>query len=210
MTTVPDVPANDNRSGIEDLIDDVAAALRRAVDAEVGAAASFGEREQAALRIANEATRRELLSALQDIVVAQGEADLLIDGQLLRRHQAGTVTYHSLVGPLAIDRPTFRQVGIHNGLTVVPLELAAGLMARATPALAYTAVLGHAKHHSRALHEDLLAAHRAPPSRTTLEKIGKRLGISVDEHASRIESYLRQICTRFATGRCCCACTSST
>jgi len=57
---------------------------------------------------------------------------------------------------------------------------------------AYAVALGYAKHHSRALEEDLRAAHRAPPSRTKLENIGKRLGTQVDEHAPRIESYLRQ------------------
>ena len=57
---------------------------------------------------------------------------------------------------------------------MVALELQAGLVEGATPAMAYRVALGYAKKHSRGLEEDLLASHRVPPSRTKLEEMAKR------------------------------------
>jgi hypothetical protein len=74
----------------------------------------------------------------------------------------------------------------------VPLELQAGLVEGATPAMAYRVALGYAKQHSRGLEEDLHASHRVPPSRTTLETMAKRIGTEAKRNAPRIESYLRQ------------------
>lgn len=191
MSTLPDHAANDNRLTPPDALDEVSAAIRRAVDARVAAGASFAEREQAALEVADEGSRRVLQGELEQIVADQGEQELLIDEQLYRKHQQGSATYHSLVGPLPIERPTYRPVGVRNGPTVVPLELSAGLMERATPALAYRVGLGHAKKHSRDIEEDLRASHRTPPSRTRLETLGKRLGAKAGETAPRIESSIR-------------------
>lgn len=191
MTTMPEAAANDN-SEAPDPVDEVTAAVRRAVKARLGAEANFAEREAAALEVTNEATRRLLVSDLKVIVAGQGQQDLLIDDRLFRIHHEGSATYYSLVGPLPVARPTYREVGVRNGPTVVPLELAAGLMEGATPALAQRVALGYAKHHSRGLEEDLRASRRSPPSRTRLEKLGKRLGARTKQRVARIEALLRQ------------------
>ena len=77
---------------------------------------------------------------------------------------------------------------MRNGPTVVPLELQAGLAERVTPAMAYRVALGYAKEHSRGLEEDLRASYRAPPSRTKLERISKRIGAAAKQHATDIEA----------------------
>jgi hypothetical protein len=74
----------------------------------------------------------------------------------------------------------------------VPLELQAGLVEGATPAMAYRVALGYAKDHSRSMAEDLRASHRVPPSRTKLENMSKRIGAEAKRHAATIEAYLRQ------------------
>ena len=71
--------------------------------------------------------------------------DALVDGELYRFHEAGSHTYASFVGPLEVERPTFRKVGVRNGPTVVPLDLAAGLLHGTTPALAWRIARGAAK-----------------------------------------------------------------
>ena len=172
-------------------IDEVVRALRRAVDAKVGLDCSFTDREQATLSIGNEAQRRLLEQELQAIAEAQGR-ELLINDVLYRKHRPGRRDYTSLCGILRIQRSTYRLAGVRNGPTVVALDLQAGLMEGATPAMAHRVALGYAKVHSRSLEEDLRASHRAPPSRTRLEKISKRLGAKVKEETRRIEAYLRQ------------------
>src|ERR1019366_558637 len=102
--------------------------------------------------------------------------EVLVDGVPYRLHEPGSDTYHGLCGPLEIRRPTHRQVGVRNGPIVVAMELAAGLVEGATPALAYNVAHGYAQHDMRAHKENLEAAHRVPPSRTTLERIATRLG----------------------------------
>lgn len=166
-------------------------ALRQAVNAEVGLDCSFTERERATLMIANEAQRCLLEDELQSLANAHAE-DLLIDDVLYRKHQPGIHEYASLCGLLHVSRATYRQVGVRNGPTVVPLELNAGLVEGATPAMGYRVALGYAKGHSRGLEEDLRASHRRPPSRTKLERMSKRIGAAAKRQARDIEAYLRQ------------------
>jgi len=176
---------------VDEKIDEVVRALRCAVDAKVGLDCSFADREQAALSIGNEAQRCLLEQELQSIAEAQGR-ELLINEALYREHRPGSRDYASLCGRLRIQRSTYRLAGVRNGPTAVLLDLQAGLMEGATPAMAYRVALGYAKVHSRSLEEDLRASHSVPPSRTTLEKMSKRLGAKTKEEARRIEAYLRQ------------------
>ena len=114
----------------------VARALRNAVDAKVGVAASFEAREVAALELTNEATRLFLRDDLVAIADRHGD-QVEVDGVIYHRHQPGTVTYFTLCGSLEIDRWTYREMGIRNGPTIVPLELEAGLVEHGTPALGF-------------------------------------------------------------------------
>ncbi|MCP4504139.1 MAG: DUF4277 domain-containing protein, partial [Deltaproteobacteria bacterium] len=83
-------------------------------------------------------------------------------------------------------------MGVRNGPTIVPLEIAGNLMERATPALAKRIALGYAKHNSRSLVEDMLADLRTPPSRTTVERIAKKLGTRAEDAVLEIENHLRK------------------
>jgi hypothetical protein len=171
---------------------DLVRAVRRVVECQVKAEASFGDREAAALRVTNEATRQYLVQELQ--AMSDGYADeLLIDGVLFRRcHNPGEGLYHSLNGLLPVMRATYRPVGQRNGPTVVPLELEAGLVERSTPALGYSIALNLGKETSRDYVETMDAAHRRVPSRSTIERIGKAVGAAARQAAPKIERYLRQ------------------
>jgi len=153
--------------------------------------ATFAEREELALAVTNEATRQVLEEDLQRTVNEFG-AELRVDGVLYREHEAGEVAYHSLCGDLRVRRSTYRRVGERNGPTIVPLDLAAGLIERATPALARNVAQGFAKHDMRSHGEDLRAAARVPPSRTTLETLAKRIATTVMAETPRIERVVRR------------------
>lgn len=170
-------------------------ALREAFAAEVKrrvGEGDFAERERLALELANEVVCAELTEALEEIVEAHGEEDVLVDGVRYRLHTWGTLDYHSLVGPLSVRRPTFRKVGVRNGPTVVPLELAAGLVERATPALAGRVAMAKADGSSRDLHRHLLASYRVPPSRSTLEVMGNAIGSALDQRRVLLEAVARR------------------
>ncbi len=99
---------------------------------------------------------------------------------------------HSLVGSLHVVRPTYREVGVRNGPTVVPLELEAGLMEGATPALGHSVsqALGLAPMREHELRAQSM--YRPMPSRSTLDRIAKRLGTVAQGQAERIEPHLRR------------------
>jgi hypothetical protein len=153
--------------------------------------ASFGEREAQALAISDEAVRGLLQEDLQRMADGFGEK-ILVGGVLYKHHEPGTATYHSLCGPLDVSRPSYRQVGVHNGPIVIAVELAAGIIEGATPALAYSVAHGYAQHDMRVHQKTLEAAHRVPPSRTTLERIAKQVASAAVEHSARIEAVVRR------------------
>jgi hypothetical protein len=190
LGTVHDFPVQSKQQA-RDAEQEFARALRRAVDAKVGVDASFETREVAALALTNEATRLFLRGDLMVIADSHGE-QVEVDGVIYQRHQPGTVTYFTLCGALEIERWTYREMGVRNGPTIVPLELEAGLVEHGTPALGFRIALGYAKDHMRSCEEDMKADHRSPPSRSTLERMAKSIGTDARRVAPRIEPRLRR------------------
>jgi len=170
------------KATVERLRQDVRAALP---------SGNFRMREESLLAILEETMRSTLEEELQ--AIADGFGDRLeVDGVEYKKHEPGVGKYHCLGGTLHVARDTYRQVGVHNGPTVVPLELIAGLAEGATPALGYNIVHGYAQRDTRQHAESLAAAHRTPPPRATLERMAKRLAKRAHESAPRIEAVLRQ------------------
>ena len=122
MRTLPEAVVLDNPL-FRALVNQVSALYR----AMVGADATFAEVESGSLRIANLAVREHLRRDLQRRSDALAK-ELLVDGNEYHQHLPGEETYHSLNGGLVVTRFTYRQTGVRNGPTLVPLELAAGLV----------------------------------------------------------------------------------
>lgn len=186
MSTMPDA-TQIAKTELEELTN----CLRRIAGKSVATGATFAEQEVAALAVANEAVRRVLQIELQQLADGFGER-VRVDGVLYARHEEGTVSYHSLCGDLPVKRWTYREVGVRNGPTVVPLALSAGLVERLTPALAQSVAAGFAKDDLRSHEENLRLAHRLPPSRTTMERAAKRVAETAQQHQKRIEADVRR------------------
>lgn len=183
-----------NRKGNEEEVakTDFTRALRRLVETKLGPNATFAEHEIAAMAVSNEAIR-ELSEELLQKMSAGYDDELLIDGAHYKRsHDAARGIYHSLCGSLHVERSTYRRIGERNGPTVVPLELEAGIVESATPALGYSIALNLSKETSRDYVESMEGAHRHVPSRSTVERICKEIGTKAKEVAPSIERYLRQ------------------
>jgi hypothetical protein len=187
---VPQAIAPDNGEAYRRAVATARLALERAVTLTVTADASFADRERAVLAAANEACRRLLEAALQTTADAQADR-VRVEGVEYARHHEGTGTYHSLCGSLEVRRATYREVGVRNGPTIVPVDLVAGLIEGATPALAFRVALGYAQGPGRQAEEQLHADHRQPPSRSTLERLGKAIGTHTHRVAPRIEAVVR-------------------
>lgn len=151
---------------------------------------TFAERETKALAFANEVVRDWSRQELEK-VAGRFDDEVVVAGQRYRRHVEGTCTYHTLCGPVRVARHTYRLVGMHNGPTVVPLEIVAGIRENATPALAYSATQGFAVGPLRAYESEMVAAHRVVPARSTLERIAKRVGAAVHHDLATIEPVVR-------------------
>ena len=148
MSTVHQFPVQRNQPPAAP--EEVADALGVAIDAAVGADASFEAREAAALALTNEATRLFLERELLAIADGHG-THVEVDGVIYQRHEPGIVRYFTLCGAVDIERWTYREMGVRNGPTLVPLDLDAGLVERTTPALGFRIALGYAKDHMRSL-----------------------------------------------------------
>ena len=147
---------------------------------------TFGEREAVALQVANELVRRWAQQELSQLSEEYG-AEVAVDGQRYRRHATGVRRYHTLCGAVEVRRDSYRRVGVHNGPTVVPLEIAAGIVENATPALAASVLEGFAMMPLRDYEDEMRAAHRVIPSRSTLERIAKRTGAALHAELPMIE-----------------------
>jgi hypothetical protein len=151
---------------------------------------SFEAREARALQLSNELVRRWIEGELRAMAEVFGD-EVVVDGHRYRRHDAGTVRYHSLCGAVAVRRHSYRRIGVHNGPTVVPLELRAGIVENATPALAFSVTQGFAERPLRHYEAELAAAHRQIPSRSTLERISKRIGATIEATICEAEPSIR-------------------
>jgi hypothetical protein len=150
----------------------------------------FEAREVAALAISNEMVRRWIGDEL-DAMARSVDDEIVVEGRRYRRSSEGTVRYHTLCGAVAVRRWIYRMVGVHNGPTVVPLELRAGLWENATPALAFSVTQGFAARPLREYEQEMAAAHREVPSRSTLERIGKRIGTTIESKIDETEPWIR-------------------
>ncbi len=101
-----------------------------------------------------------------------------VDGKRYRRlSKASPGTYFGLRGPMKVERHLYREIGVRNGPTIVPLELNAGLVDGLWTPLAGAAA-GHLLQDepSRDAVQTCRALRVLPYSRSSLERGGERLG----------------------------------
>ena len=187
MRSVHERASNDN--GRAELISELAARMVTAASRCLPAV-DFESLEAILLEATNEAVRQLLERDLKRIADSFGD-EIEVRGERYRRHQPGTVKYFSLSGALEVTRFTYRLATKRNGPTCVPLELTAAIAFGATPALAFSLAQGHAKAPIRSVEQDLRAAHRGPPSRSTMDRIARHLGGLANHYVDEIEPMLR-------------------
>lgn len=106
------------------------------------------------------------------------EPEVELDGRVYRRMpQASNGVYFGLHGKVRVRRHLYRQVGVRNGPTIVPLELRAGIVdGRWTPCAAEAAACLAQAVPSREAAETATSLRVLPYSRSSLYRCGEHLG----------------------------------
>lgn len=188
-------PKDNEEESADELLERALELFERAVRKQ-GQDSSFTDFEKAVLEKGNELQRRVLekdLQARSDALPVRVDVRQYEYSSMsweYRRHQTGTGTYFTLCGPVKVKRNRYRRCGT-NRAGVVMLEYTEGLVEQMTPALARCVAQGYGNQPVRAVREDLIAAHRCPPSRATMERKAKAIGASVDLRKVWLEAVCR-------------------
>lgn len=166
------------------------ALLRELAADEAGAGASYEARCDAAGRVMAEAQWQREERDLRAQVSRAEEID--INGRRYRRlEQDSSATYFSRWGAHEIAEPLYREVGVHNGPTVKPVEERAGIVEHMMPDLARTVGELSAHGSSREIRGIMCAVGLVPPSRAFLEKRVKSMAGEIAEHVGQLEQAAR-------------------
>jgi hypothetical protein len=163
---------------IADLID-------QAIGEDLGPEATFEQRQDLAAAVTADGlwfrSDRELHDATSTAL------DVEVEGRRYHRlAQASSATYHGRWGSHHIEEALYREVGVHNGPTIKPLELRVGIIEHMTPDLARIVGALSAEHSSRAVERTLRTTGLVPSSRAFL---AKRTTAMATEIADEIEPF---------------------
>jgi len=171
------------------IVSDVARRVAAMVDREVremlGPDATFEQEQDAAAAVASDALWLRADDRLRENVTTAEEVEL--NGFRYRRlAQASSATYHGRWGSHHIEEPLYREIGVHNGPTLKPIEVRVGIIEHMTPDMARIVGELSADRSSRSVERTLRATGLVPPSRAFL---AKRTTAMATEIADEIESF---------------------
>jgi hypothetical protein len=173
------------------VVEKLAAMIAREVSARLGPDATYEQRRDAAAGLMTEALWKDEDNDLQKAVTDDDEVEVG-DKRYRRMDQPSSATYYGRWGPHEIEEPLYREVGVHNGPTIKPIELRVGIVARRmTPDLARIVGELSADHNSRAVEKTMRTVGLVPPGRAFIEKRVKQMAgeiverVDALEHASR-------------------------
>jgi hypothetical protein len=97
--------------------------------------------------------------------------------------QASSATYHDRWGSHHIERALYREVGVHNGPTLNPIEVRVGIIEHMTPDMARIVDELGAERSSRSLERTLRITGLVPPSRAVLANRTTAMGSEIAKEA---------------------------
>ena len=163
---------------IADLID-------QAIREYLGPEATFEQRQDLAAAVTADGlwfrSDRDLHAAISTAL------DVEVEGRRYHRlEQASSATYHGRWGSHHVEEALYREVGVHNGPTIKPIELRVGIIEHMTPDMARIVGALSAEHSSRAVERTLRTTGLVAPSRAFL---AKRTTAMATEIADEIEPF---------------------
>jgi hypothetical protein len=176
------------------VVDEVALQLAemidRAIRERLGEGSTFEQRQEMAAALSSDAL---WLREDQELRQAITKADeVVVEGRRYHRlEQPSSATYHGRWGSHEIEEALYREVGVHNGPTVKPIELRVGIIEHMTPDMARIVGELSADRSSRGVERTLRATGLVPPSRAFLAKHTTEMGIEIADQVGDLEQVAR-------------------
>jgi len=158
--------------------------IRREVRRRLGPDATFEQRRDAAAALTGDALWLDADEDLRENLTTSA-AVVVANRHYRRLAQASSATYYGRWGSHHIEEALYREVGVHNGPTIKPIELRAGIVEHMTPDMARVVGELGADRSSREVERTLRAVGLVPPSRAF---IAKRTTAMATEIADAIEA----------------------
>ena len=173
-------------------IDRLLKEVQEEVKKRLGPDATFEERSDAGFEIMKQVLNRRDGQDLREQVTQEAEVE--VGGKRYRRlKQSSSATYYGPWGSHRVSEALYREIGVHNGPTIKPVELRVGMIAgHMTPNLARIAGELSGGCSSRELIATMRAVGMSPPSRAFLERRVKRMGDEMAEQIEELEEVVRQ------------------
>lgn len=165
-------------------------ALREQVEQKLGSDATFEEFADTAFEMMREVYWLCEEMKLKDARTTTDEVE--VAGVRYRKMgQPSSAVYFGRFGAHEVVEPLYRQVGVHNGLTVKPLEAKVGIIGNMTPDLARIVAEHGADENSRETERRMKIDGLQPPSRAFLAKHQAEIAHDVKCQVVRLESAAR-------------------
>ena len=150
----------------------------------------FRDAERRVRSLAGAVERAATASVLEQYEI---DAEQVVhDGRIWRRmKEASAATYHGMAGPMRVERRLYRQIGVRNGPTIVPLELRAGIVeSLLTPEAAQSTADLMQKMTSREAEDTAGRLGVLGLSRTTMARTAEAMGRRWEEDRLAAEDHL--------------------
>lgn len=178
------------------LVSEVARRMADMIDREIreqlGPDATFEQEQDAAAAIASDTLWLRADNRLRGATTTADEVE--VEGCRYRRlDQPSSAVYHSPWGDHSIEEPLYRQIGVHNGPTIKPLELRMGIIEKMTPDMARIVGELGAEAGSRSVAKTLRATGLVPPSRAFIAKRTTDMAVEIAAEIEQLEQAARVV-----------------
>lgn len=176
-----------SRARLEKLLEQ----LEEEVREKLGENSTLEERNDAALDVMKNILWRREDKDLRGAVTTAFEVE--VEGKRYGRlEQASGATYYGRWGSHEVEEALYREVGVHNGPTIKPLEFRMGMVARhMTPDLARVMGTLSADRSSREVERTMRATGMVPPGRAFIEKRMKQVAGEIADSCEEFEQAAR-------------------
>ncbi|HWN70215.1 MAG TPA: hypothetical protein VNM90_21395 [Haliangium sp.] len=165
--------------------------IQSEVRTQLGPEATFEQRQDIAAAIASDALWWHTDQRLREAITTADEVE--VEGRRYSRlEQASSATYYGRWGSHPIEEALYREVGIHNGPTIKPIELRVGIIEHMTPDMARVVGELSADRSSRGVEKTLRVTGLTPPSRAFLAKRTTNMGIEIADQVQDLEQAARE------------------
>jgi hypothetical protein len=164
--------------------------IRREVRERLGPHSTFEQRRDGAAALTTEALWHDTDEDLREAITTAEEIE--VEGRRYRKlGQDSSATYCGRWGSHHVEEALYREVGLHNGPTLKPIELRVGIIEHMTPDMARIVGELSAYGGSRGLERTLVVTGLVPPSRAFLAKRTTEMGAEIAEVAAELEAASR-------------------